>query len=93
MAIFAHSTLAGVTTDQYDALDAELRKLPGDPFAGCLAHICVPGPAGLHILDLWESEEAMKKFGTIVMPLADRLGLPRSPEPPTISKAHAYWVA
>lgn len=92
MAIFAHSTLPGITTDQYDNLNAELKALPGNPFAGCLSHICVPGPNGLHILDLWESKEAMERFGTIVMPVAQRLGLPRSPEPPTVSKVHAYWV-
>ncbi|MFI9583119.1 hypothetical protein ACIHCQ_15020 [Streptomyces sp. NPDC052236] len=92
MAIFAHSALQGITTDQYDALNAELRKLPGDPFAGCLSHVCIPSSSGLHILDLWESEEAMEKFGTIVMPIAERLGLPRSQEPPTISKVHSYWV-
>ena len=92
MAIFVHATLPGVTTDQYDALNAELQKTP-EIFAGCLSHTCVPGDSGLEIYDLWESEEAMNKFTAAMMPVAERSGMPAGPGGgPTISQVHNYWV-
>lgn len=86
------ATMTGVTAAQYDALNAELQALPGDTFAGCLSHTCVATDTGLEIYDLWESQEAMDKFGAAVMPVAERLGFPQSPEPPTSVPVHNYWV-
>lgn len=92
MAIFMHATLPGVTTDQYDALNAELQKTP-EIFAGCLSHACVPGDSGLEIYDLWESEEAMNKFTAAMMPVAERAGMPAAGGAPTISPVHNHWVS
>ncbi|MFI1399181.1 hypothetical protein [Streptomyces sp. NPDC020681] len=92
MAIFMHATLPGVTTDQYDALNAELQALPGDTFAGCLSHACLPSAAGLEIFDIWDSEESMDKFGTVMMPVAEKLGLPQAPNRPTVRQIHNYWI-
>ncbi|WP_328909613.1 hypothetical protein OG230_08995 [Streptomyces sp. NBC_00234] len=92
MAIFMKATLPGITTDQYDALNAELQALPGDTFAGCLSHVCVPTDAGLEIYDLWESQEAMDKFGAVIMPVAEKMGMPPSPEPPAALPVHNHWV-
>lgn len=92
MAIFMKATLQGMTTDQYEALNAELQALPGDTFAGCLSHVCVPTETGLEIYDLWESQEAMDKFGVVMMPVAEKQGLPASSAPPAVSQVHSYWV-
>ncbi|MGW8889747.1 hypothetical protein [Streptomyces sp. NPDC055749] len=92
MTIFMKATLPGVTTAQYDTLNAELQALPGDTFAGCISHVCVPTDTGLEIYDLWESQEAMDKFGTVIMPVAEGLGIPASPEPPASSPVHNYWI-
>ncbi|MFK8909447.1 hypothetical protein [Streptomyces sp. YS-3] len=91
MAILMQVELPGVTTDQYDALHAKLRDLPGNPFEGCLAHICVQTGGGLQITDLWESEEAMRKFMSIVTPLAAETDLPQGPEP-KVSRVHNHQV-
>lgn len=91
MAILMRAELPGVTTDQYDALNARLQSLPGNTFEGCLAHVCVPMGAGVQITDLWESEQAMRKFMKIVMPLAAEANLPQGPEP-TISQVHNHWT-
>lgn len=82
-----------MTTEQYDALNAELRLLPGDTYAGCLAHVCVPTDSGVEIYDLWESQEAMDAFFTVMMPIAEKQGLPVSAERPTVSPVHGYRVA
>ncbi|TXS50991.1 hypothetical protein [Streptomyces sp. t39] len=92
MTIFMHATLPGVTPAQYDALNAELRSLPGDTFAGCLSHTCVPSEAGIEIYDVWESEEAMDTFAAVVMPVAEKQGLPAGPERPRTRQVHNFWI-
>ncbi|MER5898282.1 hypothetical protein [Streptomyces sp. NPDC001876] len=92
MAVFTKALLPGITVEQYDALNAELQALPGDTFAGCLSHVCVPTDAGLEIYDLWESREAMDRFGALVMPIAEKQGMPQASGPPAVSPVHNYWV-
>lgn len=92
MAVFMKATMQGMTTDQYDALNAELQALPGDTFAGCMSHVCVPTDSGIDVYDLWESEEAMEKFGTVMMPVAEKQGLPAGSERPAVSQVHRYWL-
>ncbi|MET9611940.1 hypothetical protein [Kitasatospora indigofera] len=92
MAVLAKVELAGMTTDQYDALNEKLQALPGNPFEGCLSHVCVPTDSGLVIYDLWESEQAMEKFAGIVRPTAQGLGLVPQGAPPEIHPVHAFWT-
>lgn len=91
MAIFMHVHLPGVTTDQYDTLNAKLQETP-EVFDGCLAHVCVPGTDGLDIYDLWESEQHMRAFSEKVSPVADSLGFSGSGGEPETFSAHNYWV-
>ncbi|MEU6659108.1 hypothetical protein [Streptomyces sp. NPDC046821] len=91
MAVLIEAELNGVTTEQYDALNAKLQKAPGNPFAGCLAHVAVPTGSGLKIYDLWESEAAVQKFQDVVMPLAAEMGMSGG-SMPQASKVHHYWV-
>ncbi|MBT2441744.1 hypothetical protein J7E93_16810 [Streptomyces sp. ISL-36] len=91
MAIFVQAELAGVTTAQYDALNARLLELPGNPFEGCLSHAAVSTGSGLQIFDLWESEEHMRRFSDTLMPIATELGMPMGSEP-KITQVHHHWV-
>ncbi|GGT80175.1 MULTISPECIES: hypothetical protein [Streptomyces] len=91
MAIFVQAELEGVTTAQYDALNARLQQLPGNPFEGCLSHAAVPTGSGLRIFDLWESEEHMRRFADTVMPLAAEVGFPEGPMP-KMSQVHNFFV-
>ncbi|OEJ61659.1 hypothetical protein BGM19_30240 [Streptomyces agglomeratus] len=91
MAIFMQAELAGVTTEQYDKLNAKLQSLPGNPFEGCLAHVAVPTASGLQIFDLWESEQALQRFNEVVMPVASEVGIPQGGTPKT-GQVHNYWV-
>ncbi|MEU0083828.1 hypothetical protein [Streptomyces sp. NPDC006274] len=68
----------------------KLRAEPGDTFAGCLVHVCVPKTSGLGIYHLWESEEAMNNFATVMMPVAERMGLTAAAAPPEIMPVHRY---
>jgi hypothetical protein len=90
MAVLMRAVLPDVTTEQYEELNAKLRAEPGDTFAGCLVHVCVPKTSGLEIYDLWESEEAMNNFATVMMPVAERMGLTATAAPPEIMPVHRY---
>ncbi|WP_030919518.1 hypothetical protein OG612_11375 [Streptomyces sp. NBC_01527] len=92
MAIFVHATLSGVTADQYDALHRELQALPEDPFAGCLSQVCTVTRSGVELFDLWESPEAAERFGAVMLPIAEKLGLPMTSGPPKMSQTHRYRV-
>ncbi|MET7524126.1 hypothetical protein ACWD9K_12955 [Streptomyces sp. 900116325] len=92
MAIFVHATLSGVTADQYDALHRELQALPEDPFAGCLSQVCTVTHSGVELFDLWESPEAAERFGAVMLPIAEKLGLPMTSGPPKMSQTHRYRV-
>lgn len=90
MAILVHAVLDGVTTDQYDALNAKLQAIPGI-FDGCLSHACVGTDSGLEIFDVWASEAQMKAFGDKVMPVAADLGWPEQP-PPRAEELYNFWA-
>ncbi|MEU7028456.1 hypothetical protein AB6O49_02835 [Streptomyces sp. SBR177] len=91
MAIFVHAVLDGITTDQYDALNARLQTVPGI-FEGCVSHTCTTTDKGLEIFDTWESEEHMKAFGEKMMPIAAELGLPEIPSEPRVLPVHNQWA-
>ncbi|MFD8012614.1 hypothetical protein [Streptomyces sp. NPDC058955] len=90
MAILVHAVLDGVTTDQYDTLNARLQEIPGI-FDGCLSHACVGTDSGLEIFDVWASEAQMKAFGDKVVPLATDLGWGDQP-PPRTAEIHNFWA-
>lgn len=48
--------------------------------------------SGVELFDLWESSEAAEKFGSVMLPVAEKLGLPMTSGPPKMSQAHRYRV-
>ncbi|WP_367047018.1 hypothetical protein [Streptomyces sp. Je 1-332] len=91
MAIFMHVSLPGVTTEQYDTLNAKLQETP-EVFDGCIAHVCVPGSDGLDIYDLWESERHAQAFSEKVAPVAESVGLTGPGGDSASYSAHNYWI-
>jgi hypothetical protein len=64
---------------------------PGDwPVEGLLAHIAGQGPYGFRVVDVWESEEALRRFGEKLMPVLQDLGVEDEPE---IYPAHTFVSA
>jgi hypothetical protein len=47
---------------------------------GLLAHIAGEGPNGFRVVDVWESEEAVQRFGDIIVPMLRELGAEGEPE-------------
>jgi hypothetical protein len=85
------------TQEQYEATIPKLTggksraESPSDwPVEGLLAHIPGQGPNGFRVVDVWESEEAVRRFGEKLMPVLAELGVEGEPE---IYPAHTFVSA
>jgi hypothetical protein len=64
---------------------------PSDwPAEGLLAHIAGEGPDGFRVVDVWKSEEAVRRFGDIIGPILRELGVQGEPE---IYETHTFVSA
>ena len=56
-------------------------KSPSDwPVKGLLVHASGQGPNGFRVVDVWESEEAFRKFGEKLGPIMKAIGIEGQPE-------------
>jgi hypothetical protein len=75
-----------VTQERYDEVVRRLSgksrmEAPGDwPVAGLLAHVAGPGEGGFRVVDVWESEDAARRFGDRLMPVLEEVGIKEQPE-------------
>ncbi len=64
---------------------------PADwPVEGLLVHTAGQGADGFRVVDVWESEEAAGRFGTILMPIMQEIGVTDLPE---VYPAHTFVSA
>lgn len=87
---------AGLTRESYEET---VRKLtdgkgvhsPADwPVEGLLVHIAGEAEGGFRVVDVWESEEACNRFGEVLAPLLQEVGIDA---PPELYPAHAFVSA
>jgi hypothetical protein len=63
-------------TDGKDRLES-----PADwPVDGLLVHVAGQGDSGFRVVDVWESEEAFRRFGETLIPILQELGVEGGPE-------------
>lgn len=83
VAVFEGPTL---TQESYSAVT---RKLAGKdqmesvadwPVEGLLVHVAGHGNNGFRVVDVWESEEAFARFGEVLMPILQELGIDVQPQ-------------
>jgi len=84
VAVFQGPTL---TRERYEASIRELTggktrmtKASDWPVEGLLLHIAGESASGFRVVDVWQSEEAFKRFGDALRPIMARLGLTEQPE-------------
>ena len=78
----------GATLEQYDGVWNDLRKSGVSSPKGLISHVGAMKPNGeLLVVDIWESEQAFKDFGNILMPLIAKNQLPVT-STPLILPAH-----
>ena len=64
---------------------------PADwPVEGLLAHVAGQGESGFRVVDVWESEDAFRRFGETLLPILQEIGVEGQPE---IYPAHTFVSA
>src|SRR5437899_2844444 len=83
-----------LTQEQYEQTILKLTggknrmESPADwPVEGLLAHVAGQGENGFRVVDVWESEEAFRRFGETLMPILQEIGIEVQPE---IYPAHTF---
>lgn len=77
-----------VTQENYEATvqkltdgeSSSLESLSDWPVEGILMHVAGQSPQGFRVVDVWESEEACQKFGEILQPILQEVGITDPPE-------------
>jgi hypothetical protein len=57
------------------------------PVEGLLAHVAGQGANGFRVVDVWESDDAFRRFGETLMPILQDVGVEGQPE---IYPAHTF---
>jgi hypothetical protein len=56
-------------------------ETPADwPVEGLLVHAAGQGESGFRVVDVWESEDACRRFGERLMPILQEVGVKEQPE-------------
>jgi hypothetical protein len=78
---------ATLTQERYEEVVRRLTggrsrlEKPGDwPVDGLLVHAAGQGPHGFRVVDVWESENACRRFGEKLMPILQEIGISDEPE-------------
>lgn len=57
------------------------------PVEGLVVHVAGEAPNGFRVVDVWESEDACSRFGELLAPHLEAVGITEQPE---IYPAHAF---
>ena len=76
-----------VTKENYEATvqkltdgKSRMESLSDWPVEGLLVHVAGESAEGFRVVDVWESEEACGKFGEILQPILQEVGITDAPE-------------
>lgn len=86
MPITAGFTPQSMDSRQYDEIIRRLGVAGQGSPAGRLYHICYGSGTNLRVLDIWESEQALRAFGETLMPILQEIGV--DPGQPEINAVH-----
>jgi hypothetical protein len=86
-----------VTQERYDETVRRLTggkgrlQSPSDwPVEGLLMHAAGQSEQGFRVVDVWESEEACRRFGEVLTPILQEVGID---DPPQLYPTHAFVSA
>jgi len=72
---------ASMNAAQYDDIINRLEKAGAGAPQGRIYHACYGQPDALHVFDVWESQEQFERFGAVLMPILQQVGVdPGTPE-------------
>jgi hypothetical protein len=84
--------LKGFSVKKYDQTWDELRKAGFSNPKGLIHHTGAQNGDDLIVSDVWESEEAFKKFGETLMPIMAKMGV-TNPVPMILPVHYDYQAA
>jgi hypothetical protein len=83
-----------LTRERYEQVVARLtggkprlESLSDWPVEGILSHSAAEGPDGFMVVDIWENEEAVGRFGETLGPLLQEAGVHEQPQ---VFPAHTF---
>ena len=76
--------------DKYDSTLKDLEDAGAGAPAGRLYHCALASPGGVHVFDVWESQEAFDAFGETLIPILSAAGV--DPGEPHIAEIHNIIV-
>jgi hypothetical protein len=82
-----------MSANQYDECIRRLEAAGAGKPPGHLYHACYGNGDQMRVFDVWESQEAFERFGSVLMPILQQLGL--NPGAPEVVRIHNFiwWVA
>ena len=75
MAICVYFPVEGMTADKYDQVIDRLEAAGAGAPPGRSYHVAFQMGDGLQVVDVWESQEALDKFGETLGPILGGLGI------------------
>ena len=61
--------------DKYDSTLKDLEAAGAGAPAGRLYHCAMKSPGGVHVFDVWESQESFDAFGATLLPILSAAGV------------------
>ena len=80
MAIVLRFAPQGMTAAKYDECTKRLEQAGVGAPAGRLYHVCFGDAENLRVSDIWDSTESFERFGQILRPIMQELGIEGEPE-------------
>jgi hypothetical protein len=83
IAVFQDPTLTKKNYEESirQLMDKEKAESPSDwPVKGLVAHIAGDTGSGFRVVDVWESEEAFRRFGEALAPVMKAIGIDAKPQ-------------
>ena len=91
MALGFYFAAKSFSPEQYDETDRRLEAAGAGAPAGRSYHCAfAAGPGGLHIFDVWDSQESFDKFGETLMPILSDVGV--DPGEPMVAEIYNVIV-
>ena len=64
-----------------------LQSVSDWPVEGLRAHVAGQGEHAFRVIDVWDSEDAFRRFGELLVPILEQLGVREQPE---VFPVHAF---
>jgi hypothetical protein len=90
MAIGVYFPFPSLSTDQYEQVVRKLEAAGEGSPPGRTYHCAFSGGSGLHVFDVWDSQETFDRFGQALMPMLAEVGA--TPAEPQIAQVHNVIV-